>query len=153
MSDRSITINTVTAPQFQDCGKTLTPRMRLEVSYSEGGVNYMTYNKHPRGYTISVRHDRLSDEGWVSMIIDGKGNPTSMVEPAKRFSAKTLQKIADEVCNGKHDTLIEALYAKAKLNRSEYEWPTSILPKANLITNDGFADGGEAYTDDELQLA
>lgn len=153
MPDRSITISNVTANPFEDCGRMFTPRMQLIVNYTTGGMCYFTGNRYSRGYEIAVRYDRLSDQGWVSIIIDGKGNPTSLVEQAARFSAKTLDRIANDVRNGKHNTLIEALYARARVNRREHVWPDSILPNANLIPSDGFADGGEAYTDDELQIA
>jgi len=153
MTDRSIVIATVTAPTFIDCGKAVTPRLRLVVSYTLGGVNYFNGQRYSRGYEIAVQHDRRSNEGWTSIIIDGKGNPTAFVEAAARFSQKTLDKIADDVRAGKHNDLIERLYAKAKSNRSEYEWPASILPQPQVIPSNGFADCGEAYTDDELQLA
>ena len=153
MSDRSVTIATVTAPDFVDCGRSLTPRLQLVVSYTTGGMCYFTGNRYSRGYEIAVRHDRRSSEGWVSIIIDGKGNPTAFVEPAARFSQKTLDRIANEVRDGKHDRTISVLYAKAKINRSEYAWPESIMPKPDVIPADGFADGGEPYTEEELQIA
>jgi hypothetical protein len=86
------------------------------------------------------------------MLLDAKGNPTVSVEPAARFSAKTLERIADEVRSGKHDELIAKLYAKAKANRSEHDWPKSILPlvESTPIPSDGFADGGCEYTNEEL---
>jgi hypothetical protein len=88
------------------------------------------------------------------MLLDGKGNPTASLEPAARFSAKTLERIANDVRNGKHDELIERLYTKAKANRSEYDFPASILPLvAQVIPSDGFADGGCAYTDEELAVS
>lgn len=135
MSEQSITIKTVTAPAFQESrysSETLTPRLKLVVSYTKGGTSYFTGSSIPRGYDLSVQHDRHSDQGFTSMIIDGKGNPTASLEPAARFSAKAMERIADDVRNGKHDDLIARLYAKAKSNRSEYAWPESILP---LIEN------------------
>ena len=82
----------------------------------------------PRGYDLSVRHDRISDQGWTSVIIDGKGNPTASLKSAARFSANMLELLAKEVRDGKHDELIAKLYAKAVANRSEYAWPETILP-------------------------
>lgn len=128
MSQQSITIKTVTAPAFQDGSWMLTPRLELVVSYTKGGVNIFTGSSYPRGYELSVQHDRLSDQGFSSFLIDGKGNLTTVLEPAARFSAKTLERFANDVRSGKHDELIERLYAKAKANRSEYAWPDSILP-------------------------
>jgi hypothetical protein len=141
MSDRSITIATVTAAPFIDCGKQLTPRLQLVVGYTTGGTSMITGHHFSRGYEISVRHDRKSHEGWTSFIIDGKGNPTACIETAARFSQKTLDKIAHDVRAGKHNDLIERLYAKARSNRSEYEWPESILPQSQTVPSD------------ELQLA
>lgn len=153
MSDRSITISTVTASPFEDCGRVLTPRLQLVVDYTTGGMCFFTGNRYSRGYEIAVRHDRLSDDGWVSLIIDGKGNPTALVEQAARFSAKTFDKIVNDVRTGKHNELIARLYAKAKANRPEYAWPESIWPQADIIPSDGFADGGEPYTNEEMQLS
>jgi len=153
MPERAITINTVTAQPFEDCGRTLTPRLHLIVSYTTGGMCYFTGNRYSRGYEIAVRHDRSSNEGWVSIIIDGKGNPTAIVEQAARFSQKTLERIANDVRCGKHNATINALYANAKANRSAYQWPEGIMAKPEAIPSDGFADGGEPYTNEELQIA
>ncbi len=149
---KSITIKTVTAPAFKDCNSMLTPRLKLEVSYTKGGMCFLTGNSYARAYEISIQHDRHSDQGFSSFLIDGKGNPTASIEGAKRFSAKTLERLASEVRNGKHDDLIARLYAKAKANRSEYAWPESILPlvEPEMIASDGFADGGCEYTTEEL---
>jgi hypothetical protein len=149
---QSITLKTVTAPAFKDCNSMLTPRLKLVVTYTKGGMCYFTGSSAPRGYDISVEHDRHSDQGFTSMLLDAKGNPTVSVEPAARFSAKTLERIADEVRSGKHDELIAKLYAKAKANRSEHDWPKSILPlvESTPIPSDGFADGGCEYTNEEL---
>ncbi len=153
MSERFITINTVTAQPFEDCGRMLTPRLHLIVSYTTGGMCYFTGNRYSRGYEIAVRHDRSSNEGWVSIIIDGRGNPTAIVEQAARFSQKTLKRIANDVRCGKHNATINALYANAKANRSAYQWPEGIMAKPDAIPSDGFADGGEPYTNEELQIA
>ena len=150
MSTQSIIIKRVTAPAFKD--SMLTPRLTLVVSYTKGGVSYFTGDSIPRGYDLSIQHDRHSDQGFTSVLIDGKGNPTASLEPAARFSAKTLERLADDVRNGKHDDLIARLYAKAKANRSEYAFPESILPIVApvVIPSDGFADGGCEYTEEEL---
>lgn len=125
---QEITIKTVEAPAFKDLSAMLTPRLKLVVEYTLGGTSMFTGSHFPRGYEISVRHDRVSDQGFTSLIIDGRGNPTAPIESAKRFSAKTLERIANEVRSGKHDELITKLYARAKANRSEHAWPESILP-------------------------
>lgn len=69
---QSITIKTVTAPSFkEDFGSaTLTPRLTLEVSYTTGGTSYFTGSHFPRGYEISIKHDRKSDQGFTSMLLD-----------------------------------------------------------------------------------
>jgi hypothetical protein len=129
---QSITIKTITAPPFKEGAygnETMKPRLKLVVSYTKGGVSYLAGNSIPRGYDLSIQHDRHHhDRGYTSTLIDGKGNPTASLEPAARFSAKTLERIAADVRSGKHDELVTQLYAKAKANRSEYAWPESILP-------------------------
>lgn len=152
---QKITIKTVVAPAFNDCNSMLTPRLSLQVSYTKGGTSCFTGKSHPRGYDISVVHDRISEKGYTSILLDCHGNPAAMLEPATRFSAKTLQRIADDVRGGKHDALIATLYAKARANRSEHAFPVSILPlvEPELIPSDGFADGGCEYSEDELQSA
>ena len=82
----------------------------------------------PRGYDIAIRHDRLSDAGFTSVLIDSKGNPTESIKSAARFSANMLELLAKEVRDGKHDELIAKLYTKAVMNRPEYAWPDTILP-------------------------
>jgi hypothetical protein len=128
MSEQSITLKQVTAQPFKDGSAMLTPRLTLVVSYTKGGTSFITGAAIPRGYDVSVQYDRQSDQGFTSIIIDGKGNPTASIEPAAKFSSKSLERIANDVRNGKHDDLIAQLYTKAKANRSEYAWPESILP-------------------------
>lgn len=131
---RSITINTVTAPSFLDGRETLTPRLKLTVSYDEGGTSMFTGQHRSRCYCVSVEHDRISDRGFTSIILDGKGNPSYGILPAKRFSASKLKTLAQEVIDGKHDALVEMLYAKAVSNRSEHAWPESIKPEKIVVT-------------------
>jgi hypothetical protein len=127
MAEQSITIKTVTAPPFKEGNETITPRLKLVVGYTKGGTNVLTGYEIPRGYDIAIRHDRTS-ESLVYVSIDGKGNPTSTIKPAARFSANMLELLAKEVRDGKHDELITKLYDKAKANRPEYAWPETILP-------------------------
>jgi len=82
----------------------------------------------PRGYDISIRHDRTSDKGVTTILIDSKGNPAASVKAAARYSANMLELLAKEVRDGKHDELIAKLYEMAKSNRPQYAWPESILP-------------------------
>jgi len=145
---QDITIKIVTAAPFKDLSATLTPRLKLVVEYTLGGTSFFTGSTFPRGYAIAIQHDRVSDQGFTSFILDGKGNPTACIEGAKRFSAKTLERIASDVRSGKHDELITKLYAKAKANRPEYAWPESILPivalpaEAILTDADMYAGAG-----------
>lgn len=129
-----ITIKTAVAPAFKDGNQMLTPRLNLVVSYTKGGTSFLAGNEIHRGYDLSVQHDRRSDQGFTSILIDHKGNPTANLEPAARFSAKTLERLADDVRNGKHDALIAQLYSKAKANHSEYAWPESLLPLVAPVT-------------------
>jgi hypothetical protein len=126
---QTIRIKTVKAPPFTEAWNLLTPRLHLVVSYTKGGTSYLTGRDIPRGYEIAIQHDRISEGGTVSMLLDTRaGNPTAILEPAARFSVKTLERITEEVCKGKHDATIAELYTRAKANRSEFAWPESILP-------------------------
>lgn len=124
-----INIKTVTAPAFSE-GRysALTPRLTLVVSYTKGGVSYVTGNNIPRGYELCVQHDLIHETlGWIPSR-DNTPDPFASLEATARFNATTLKRIADEVRNGKHDELIRQLYAKAKANRSQHAWPESMLP-------------------------
>lgn len=149
---QSITIKTVEAQPFKDLSATLTPRFKLVVEYTLGGTSFLTGATFPRGYAIAVQHDRVSDRGFTSLILDGKGNPTACIEGAKRFSAKTLERIANDVRSGKHDELIAKLYAKAKDNRPEYAWPDMlplvapvVLPTEAIMTDADMYQGAGHY--------
>lgn len=131
MSEQSITIKQVESQPFRDGIAMLTPRLTLVVSYTKGGTSFFTGSTIPRGYGVSVQYDRLSDQGFTSIVIDGKSNPTANLEPAARFSAKALERIAGNVRNGIYDSTVAALYAKAKANRPEYAFPEFILPLAD----------------------
>jgi len=118
----SITIAVVHGPSFQDGRSTLTPRLKLTVNYMKGGMNYFNGQTMPRGYIVSVEYDRVSDDGFRSLLLDGKGNPSAVVEHAKRFNAKKLQEIAQRVIDGKYEALVSGLYAQA-IEIRKHAWP------------------------------
>jgi hypothetical protein len=130
--NRSITINTVTAPDFVDGRTAFTPRLHLVVGYDEGGISMMSGRERPRGYFLAVQYDQRSSEGYLQLILDGKGNPTATLELAARFAESKLNKLAAAVQAGKFDAVIDELYAKAVANRSKYQWPESIRPAASV---------------------
>lgn len=125
---RSITLHTVTAPDFQDGRTAFTPRLQLVVGYDEGGTNMLSGRERPRCYFLAVQYDQRTPDGFLQLILDGKGNPTASLEPAARFSEAKLKKIAADVTAGKFDAQIDELYAKAVAHRSKHAWPESIRP-------------------------
>jgi hypothetical protein len=131
MSEQSVTLKTVTAAAFIEDGERKTPRLSVVVRYTKGGTSYLDGKSYSRGFEISVCHDRLSDTGTKSVVIDGKGDPTQHVELASRFSPAKLTRIVTDACNGKYDDIITKLYARAVSNRSEYVWAESIFPISN----------------------
>lgn len=145
-------VKTVVGSAFFELGSLLTPRLHLMVEYTKGGTSGITGEHFERGYQISIRHDRIDQDGMVSVLIDGKGDPTSCIATAPRFSQTVLDTKVEQVLTGVYDQLICSLYAKATAMRPDYNWPERILPVFELIASDGFADGGEEYTDEELAL-
>lgn len=129
---RFITIATVTAPPFVEFPESpfprnLTPRLHLRVNYDEGN------HSRPRAYTVSVEFDRLSDDGYVSVILMQHKRPIAIVEVAKRFSQAKLDNLADSVRRGDHNETVERLYDIAVNQHHEHHWPLSILPAKQLI--------------------
>lgn len=125
-------VKTVFAADFIELGSVLTPRLHLVVDYTRGGKSFITGEHYAKGYQISIRHDRIDQEGSRSMVIDGKGHPTACIQKADRFSQKTLDNLVNEVRSGKYDSLIADLYANAKANASQHVWPETIFPLADL---------------------
>lgn len=132
----SVTIKTVTAPPFVERGTRLTPRLHLVVDYTKGGTSQINGKIYPRGYQISVRFDRIADDGTTSQVIDGRGDPSLCVEPSPRFTKKRLDSIVAEVYGELHQWLIRELYQQAKADRSTHVWPDCILP-LNKPTRNG----------------
>jgi hypothetical protein len=124
----SVTIKTVTAHPFIERGTRLTPRLHLVVDYTKGGTSLINGKHYPRGYQISVRFDRIADDGEISKVIDGKGDPSLCIEPSPRFTKKRLDSIVAEVYGELHQWLIRELYREATADRSNHAWPESILP-------------------------
>lgn len=124
----SVTIKTVTAPPFVERGTKLTPRLHLVVDFTKGGTSQINGKIYPRGYQISVRFDRIADDGTTSQVIDGRGDPSLCVEPSPRFTKKRLDSIVAEVYGELHQWLIRELYRQATVDRSTHVWPDDILP-------------------------
>jgi|LauGreDrversion4_2_1035121.scaffolds.fasta_scaffold01068_19 hypothetical protein len=126
MNRESITLVTVIGPAFEELGQSLVPRLELVVRYTRGGVSAINGITYTRGYEICVCHNRRSLDGFKSIIIDGKGDPSETILPSERFIEKTLHRIACEVRNGKHSEIVSRLYCRAKANRPEHVWPERI---------------------------
>lgn len=146
---RSITIATVTAPKFVEhpespFPRNLTPRLHLKLNYDEGT------RSRPRAYTLTMFHDRISDDGFASVIIDFQPNPTAIIEVANRFSQAKLDKLVANVYRGEFKDTIDKLYEMAVEKHNRHHWPLSIMTPRQLVPADGFADGGCAYTEEEL---
>jgi hypothetical protein len=124
----SVIVKTVLAANFEELGSLLTPRLHLVVDYTRGGVSMITGEQFAKGYQLSIRHDRIDQDGLRSFVIDGKGNPTACIQKADRFSQKTLDKLVGQVLSGIYDDLIARLYATAMANNPRHAWPSSILP-------------------------
>lgn len=124
----SVTIKTVTAPPFIERGTRLTPRLHLVVDYTRGGTSQINGKNYPRGYQISVRFDRIGDDGEISQVIDGIGDPSLCIEKSSKFTKKRLESIVAEVYDELHTHLIRELYRQATVDRSRHVWPDSITP-------------------------
>lgn len=125
---RSITIATVTAPKFVEFAESphprnLTPRLHLKLNYDEGT------RSRPRAYTLTIFFDRLSDDGYVSVVLDFQNStPTAIIEVANRFSQSKLEKVLAAVHSGKFQDTIDQLYEMAVKQRNQHHWPLSIMP-------------------------
>jgi hypothetical protein len=128
----SVTIKTVTAPPFIERGTRLTPRLHLVVDYTKGGTSLINGKHYPRGYQISVRFDQIADDGEISQVIDGKGDPSLCIELSPRFTKKRLDSIVAEVYGELHEWIIRDLYRQATVDRSNHVWPKSILPLCEI---------------------
>lgn len=68
--------------------------IEVSVSYSKGGINYMTYKQEPRGYQLHVQPLKI-EGNWVT--IEGFTGVKQTVEEAKRFSRKKLEEVAARI--------------------------------------------------------
>ena len=71
--------------------------VRVDVYYSKGGTNYFTGNSDPRGYWFSARVITDNGDGCYSFIITQ--GYRKFIKEAARFSASTLDAVADELRN------------------------------------------------------
>ncbi len=68
--------------------------IEVSVSYSKGGINYMTYKQEPRGYQLHVQPLTIKDN-WVT--IEGFTGVKQTIEEAKRFNRKKLEEVAERI--------------------------------------------------------
>lgn len=68
------------------------PRIvRIEVSYSKGGRNFITGGSYPRGYYLDMQSLQDKGDGCVSFIL-GSG-VSSLIETTQRLSRKRLEQL------------------------------------------------------------
>ena len=141
----SVTIWVVHGSPFWELGTMLIPRLHLVVYYTKGGVSEITGKQVERGYHISVRHDRICENGYRSQIIDGKGNPAVCVAASAKFAKPVLHRLAERVKAGDYDDLILDLYRQAVAMRPDYSWPSLLSEQdeaelhsaVSVIVNEG----------------
>ena len=87
MSKRTVVIGDEQLPEQNEF-------LRTEVYYSEGGANYFSGSSNARGYYVSVKPIKI-ESGCVSfMLFSGC---KKLVLESKRFSAKTLEAVAQKM--------------------------------------------------------
>lgn len=123
----SITIKVIKGHFYFDYGVRYTPRLSVTVDYTRGGKSQINGKTFERGYYVSVRHDRVDDDGLLHRAIDGNTDPSQCILPAKKFSSSTLLRLAAEVRNGDHEELVNQLYAEAAKLWPKHNWPSAIL--------------------------
>ena len=74
--------------------ETREPRIvRIEVSYSKGGRNFITGGSFPRGYYLDMQPLQDKGDGCVSFVL-GSG-VSSLIETATRLNRKRLEQLRD----------------------------------------------------------
>lgn len=72
--------------------ETREPRIvRIEVSYSKGGRNFITGGSYPRGYYLDMQPLQDKGDGCVSFVL-GSG-VSSLIETATRLNRKRLEQL------------------------------------------------------------
>jgi hypothetical protein len=125
---RDVRLATIKGKEFADGlrGSRKQHVCDIEVYYDQGGMNFYSGGNRPRCYGVSVRH-RVVDlvEGYSSLYLDGKGNPSAVLMPAKAFSASTLAKLAENVRSGQGELLaiLGRLYQELQATRPDAQYP------------------------------
>jgi len=70
--------------------------LTLKVSYNTGERNWNTGQKTPKGFVFVFRKSQI-ENGYKQIIVDGRGNPTTLLAPAHRYGKKKLMEIAELV--------------------------------------------------------
>lgn len=145
---RSTTIAAVTAPSFIEFPEStyprqLTPRLRLVLSCD-------CAKGRPRCYEMAVYYDRLSEDGHASTLVDFQAIPKAVLFVSNRFSQVKFDQLAAAILAGEFDQTVDQLYEMAVRQHSEHRWSWYML-QPRVIPADGFADGGEFYTDEEME--
>lgn len=94
-------------------------RIKVEVYYSLGGMNYFTYENESRGYYLSVSHVNHATSGGVRMesFVAFTGTK-QLILPCKRRSAKREAQ-ANELAKEQRDALIQYVLDKNGLTLTE----------------------------------
>ena len=97
--------------------------LEVEVSYDKGGINYFNYQRHARGYYLTVRPVTI-ENGCRSMML-GKGR-SCFLEEVKAFNAKRLDYWAANHPKEKVDelsTIILKTRAESAVFRYDFDRP------------------------------
>lgn len=61
--------------------------------YSDGGTNWVSGNRNPKGFAVSLRGVKRDPDGTTSFMMFTGWSKAFLVKPATRFSRATLVKI------------------------------------------------------------
>jgi hypothetical protein len=113
MSDREKRVVWNEALDVDEEGYTIS--LVVEVYYSRGGENFITYKSDLRGYYLSVSIDRVKVTPTMTShkfgLFDGQRLKT-LLATATRFSEKTLVSHAKDVADNIHYDRVEAMKAQ-----------------------------------------
>jgi hypothetical protein len=66
--------------------------VRVEVSYSKGGLNYFTYKDDPRGYWLHIQPMRIEvGDGFTACKYNPRDGHRMFLQEAMRFSASGMR--------------------------------------------------------------
>lgn len=85
--------------------------MRIEMSYNEGGINFISGQNHKRGYYLSVqpiKKSKIPGSSFTTTSFIAFSGASKLIEEVKRFSQKRFDNQVEK-CNNEHEKLINDL--------------------------------------------